>query len=127
MKSHTILLLAILLSGPLATAEELPSAKQPDERTVSNEKLLETYDADKDGKLGKDEIAKIGRDRLMQNDLNHDNHLDEAELKIMRGKSHQMPQQDALSRAMAREKALNDERVEKVRVIERANQPAKDK
>ena len=125
MKSPYYILLVIFMPCPYIMAAEPRYVSQPNVRVVSNAKLLETYDADKDGKLGNDEIAKIGRDRLMQNDLNHDGRLDEAELKVMRAKSRQMTKQDELSLAMAREKAMTDERAEKARVIETGKQSGK--
>ncbi len=87
-------------------------------RAAKSAELLTTYDANKNGELDPTEIEKIGRDRLLLHDRNKDGRVDSAELKIMRENSRQMPPQDELTRAMARERAVEDARIHKAKQIE---------
>ena len=122
-----ILVLFLTSFGTVLTnGQELEKKKMPDVRAEATAKMLERYDANKNGKLDADELEKIARDRLLVHDLNKDGHLDAAELRAMREKSHKMPEQDELDRAMAREEALNADRNYKAakESKKRADQPA---
>ena len=117
-------LLMTSLGTVLAEYVELEKRKVPDPRAAERAKMLERYDANKNGKLDADELEKIARDRLLVHDLNKDGHLDAAELQAMREKSHKMPEQDELDRAMAREEALQAAREAEMKSKKRAGQPA---
>lgn len=81
---------------------EIP--RTPNSRDAAKAALLVRYDRNKDGKLGKDEIAAIARDRMLAYDTNKDGKVDAVELKEMREKSRKMPKMTPGDRALARER-----------------------
>jgi len=113
------MLAAILGASGLSYGQSLAKKTVPDSRTAAMAKLLERYDANKNGKLDADEVEKIARDRLLEYDRNKDGRVDAAELRAMRENSRKMPEQDALDRAMAREAALNAARIHKAEVLKK--------
>ena len=119
-----MILAAFLGAVGLSYGQALEKKKVPDARAAAMAKLLKRYDANKNGKLDADEVEKVGRDRLLENDRNKDGRVDAAELKIMREKSRKMPAQDDLDRAMAREEALNAARIQKAEVLEKQKESA---
>jgi hypothetical protein len=96
--------LACLAAPAIARDAAIP--RKQSSRDAAKADLLARYDSDKDGKLGKDEIAAIARDRMLAHDKNKDGKVDAVELKKMREKSRKMPSMTADQRAMARERAL---------------------
>lgn len=113
------MLAVVLCASGLVSGQSLEKKKVPDSRTATMEKLLKRYDANKNGKLDTNDVEKIGRDRLLENDRNKDGRVDAVELRAMREKSRKMPVQDDLDRAMACEAALNAARIHKAEVIEK--------
>lgn len=109
-----VALTPILCFAATVSAEdaEIPRAQKPDPRAAAKASLLERYDRNGNGKLDEQEIANIGRDRMLQNDRNKDGRVDQFELKRQRAGVRKMPQMDALHRAMARERALSAARVQ---------------
>ena len=101
--------LPVLCFAATASAKdaEIPRAQKPDPRAASKADLIERYDKDQNGKLDKDEIETIGRDRMLENDRNKDGRVDQVELKNPKAVTRKMPPMDAVQRAMAREKAIS--------------------
>ena len=124
VSSGILMLAAVLGVSALSYGQSLEEKKGPDSRIAAMAKLLERYDANKNGRLDADEVEKIGRDRMRGYDRNKDGRVDAAELRAMRENSRKMPEQDDLDRAMAREAALNAARIHKAEVLEKKNEPA---
>lgn len=105
------LLGAACLSLPaLSQFTEIP--RKPSAREAAKAALLVRYDRNKDGKLGKDEIAAIARDRMLAHDTDKDGKVDAVELKKMRENSRKMPEMNPADRALARERDKANAQVE---------------
>lgn len=89
---------------------EIP--RTPNSRDAAKAALLVRYDRNKDGKLGKDEIAAIARDRMLAHDTDKDGKVDAVELKKMRENSRKMPEMTPAERALARERDKANAQVE---------------
>ena len=59
MKKVSALIVALCLAGFVVKAEEGKKHKLTDDQKKVQKEMLEKYDADKDGKLSKEEKAKI--------------------------------------------------------------------
>lgn len=59
MKKLSALIAVLCLSGMVVKAEEKKHAKLTDDQKKVQKEMTEKYDADKDGKLSKEEKAKI--------------------------------------------------------------------
>jgi hypothetical protein len=109
---NSITLIFFLCFATTISAEyaEIPRAQKPDPRAAFKAKLIERYDKNKNGKLDKEEIETISRDRMLENDRNKDGRVDPVELKHPNAGTRKLPPMDALELAMSREEALADAR-----------------
>jgi Ca2+-binding EF-hand superfamily protein len=91
-KWFTAFIVAALFSTAGAFAQEkkeVPALQQqPKNKEVKKQEMYNKLDADKDGKISKDEADKGPKSKLSQNfaeiDKNKDNYLDKEELKAYR-------------------------------------------
>ncbi|MFP9112749.1 hypothetical protein ACLI1A_02335 [Flavobacterium sp. RHBU_3] len=84
------LLRAMVLGCVLTAATGFAQDKTTEKPQRNGEKMFEKLDADGDGKLSKDEVAKAERpmlkDKFDEIDTNKDKYLDKDELKAFREK-----------------------------------------
>ncbi len=124
------LVFALSLAGGSAFAEDIVKAPRPvkkDSRVAAKEKMMECYDADKDGRLNEKEVEVIARDRMLRRDINKDGKVDEFELKQEGKGVRKMKKMTALERLIACEQALAAAEAQKVKeLLERKpKRPAK--
>jgi hypothetical protein len=74
-------------------------------REFKKAELLAKFDADRNGKLSSDEIAAIGKSRLLRFDSNKDGKIDRPEMESLRAASRKMPKMTKLEKAAALQRA----------------------
>ena len=100
----------ILFCLPIAfTVAKAGDKKDVQTRDAGKKVLLKKYDLNKNGKLDKEEVEQIGRDRLLRFDRNKDGKVDQIELKKMADKSQKMMKMTKHERETALNRAKQDQ------------------